>query len=181
MNKNSDHIINEELARRYQSGDKEALKELIRRFNSSLVTKIYSQTRNRESVEDIVQECWYAIINNLDEIKFQIGFEAWAMNIARNKAIDWIREQQKVRKRRQLLTDYKDVSAKDENGELRLTQLQEIRARMVLLPQAQRIIVELFYKDNLSLIEISEILNISKGTVKSRLFAARERLKRLIN
>tara|TARA_R110002096_G_scaffold153285_6_gene316990 strand:+ start:4605 stop:5147 length:543 start_codon:yes stop_codon:yes gene_type:complete len=180
MHKHTDHIINEELARRYQSGDKEALKELIKRFNSALAAKVYAHTRDKDSLNDIIQECWYAIINNLDEVKFQIGFEAWAFNIGRNKAVDWIRRQQLQRNKLAEILDEQSVATDDTNDDREL-QIREMKASMNLLPEPQKIILELFYKDNLSLTEVSEVLGISKGTVKSRLFTAREQLKKLIH
>lgn len=181
MKINPDHIINEELARKYQSGDKDALKELIRRFNAQLTAKIYYHTKNRDSAKDIAQECWYVIINNLADIKFQIGFEAWALNIARNKSIDWIRAQQRERKGISEVISENENFISEEAEEMLEFQILEMRACMSLLPQAQKIILELFYKENLSLTEISEVLGISKGTVKSRLFTAREHLKKLIH
>lgn len=180
MDKNSDHIINEALARRYQSGDKEALKELIRRFNPRLQSKIYYQTKNRDSINDIAQECWYAIIHNLEDVKFQVGFEAWALNIARNKAVDWIRIQQKERKT-QTGSDTELQNIQEEENEIRNMQINELKRGMALISQAQRIVLELFYLENLSLKEISAVLGISIGTVKSRLFNAREQLKKIIN
>ncbi|MEP1150760.1 MAG: sigma-70 family RNA polymerase sigma factor [Balneola sp.] len=180
MSKRANHIINEELARSYQSGERDALKELIRRFNPILTSKVYKHTRDIESLDDIVQECWYAIINNLHEVRFQVGFEAWALNIGRNKAVDWIRDQQKQRKKLSGVRREEEIFAK-EKEEVRDQQIREIKACMNLLPESQKIILELFYKDNFSLAEVSEILGISKGTVKSRLFTAREHLKKIIH
>jgi RNA polymerase sigma-70 factor (ECF subfamily) len=180
MNNRNDHIINEELARRYQAGDREALKELIKRFNSSLNLKVYTHTRDKDSLNDIVQDCWYVIINNLEEIKFQVGFEAWALNIARNKAIDWIRSQQVRRKTFKSIRQEERVNFIEADDEREL-KIQEMKACMSKLPESQKIILELFYKENLTLAEISEALGISRGTVKSRLFTAREQLKKLIH
>lgn len=177
MNNRSNHILNESLARKYQSGDKEALKELIRRFNPQLRSKIYYHTRSRDSVHDISQDCWYAIITKLEEVKFQIGFEAWALNIARNKAIDWIRHQQKERNRKSDSEQENSSSIQIEESNPRIN---ELRKSMNLLSDAQRIVLELFYVDNLSIKEISSVLGISSGTVKSRLFNAREYLKKTI-
>jgi len=177
MNNRSNHILNESLARKYQSGDKEALKELIRRFNPQLRSKIYYHTRSRDSVHDISQDCWYAIITKLEEVKFQIGFEAWALNIARNKAIDWIRHQQKERNRKSDSEQENSSSIQIEESNPRIN---ELRKNMNLLSDAQRIVLELFYVDNLSIKEISSVLGISSGTVKSRLFNAREYLKKTI-
>lgn len=180
MNNRSNHILNESLAREYQSGDREALKELIRRFNPQLKSKIYYHTRNKESVQDISQDCWYAIITKLEEVKFQVGFEAWALNIARNKAIDWIRQQQRDRNRKQDSEQENSSSVKMEESNSRDSRINELRKSMNLLSDAQRIVLELFYVENLSIKEISNVLRISSGTVKSRLYTAREYLKKTI-
>lgn len=67
-----------------------------------------------------------------------------------------------------------------EADDIQELQIQEVKACLKLLPESQKIILELFYKENLSLSEISDILDISVGTVKSRLFTAREHLKKII-
>ena len=181
MRNEKEHILIEVLARKSQSGDREALKELIKRFNKALSYKVFHHTRDKYSLEDIVQECWYSIINNLSEVKFQIGFEAWALNIARNKAVDWIRSQQKARKIISSSEFVKVESTVDfEEEDLLETRKQEVRNSIKLIPQTQQIILELFYKENLKISEIAEVLEISKGTVKSRLFNAREHLKNII-
>tara|TARA_R110001599_G_scaffold69410_3_gene195391 strand:+ start:166863 stop:167408 length:546 start_codon:yes stop_codon:yes gene_type:complete len=180
MNNRSNHILNESLAREYQSGDKEALKELIMRFNPQLRSKIYYHTRSRDSVHDISQDCWYAIIMKLEEVKFQVGFEAWALNIARNKAIDWIRHQQKDRKGKSDSDQVHSSSVQVEESDLIDTRVTELRKSMNLISDTQRIVLELFYVDNLSIKEISSVLGISSGTVKSRLYTAREYLKKTI-
>ena len=180
MNNRSNHILNESLARKYQSGDREALKDLIRRFNPQLRSKIYYHTRNKYSVHDISQDCWYVIITKLEELKFQVGFEAWALNIARNKSIDWIRHQQKERNRKSDSEQENSSSDQVEENDLRDARINEIRKSMNLISDAQRIVLELFYVENLSIKEISIVLGISSGTVKSRLYTAREYLKKTI-
>ena len=180
MNNRSNHILNESIARKYQSGDREALKDLIRRFNPQLRSKIYYHTRNKDSVHDISQDCWYVIITKLEEVKFQVGFEAWALNIARNKSIDWIRHQQKERNRKSDSEQENSSSDQVEENDLRDARINEIRKSMNLISDAQRIVLELFYVENLSIKEISIVLGISSGTVKSRLYTAREYLKKTI-
>ncbi len=180
MDRSSDHNKYEALARSYQSGSREALKELIRTFNPQIESKIYFHTKDKDSVRDISQECWYVIINNLEKVKFQIGFEAWALNIARNKSVDWIRNQQKERRNRIVSENEIEDSINREEKSIQELRINELKLGMQLLSNAQRIILELFYVENLSLSEIAEVLEISAGTVKSRLFYAREQLKKII-
>ena len=180
MKNRSEHILNEALARRVQSGEKEALKELIRRFNPRLQSKIYYHTRNKDSVHDIAQDCWYAIIPKMEEVKFQVGFEAWALNIARNKAIDWIRQQQRERSQKMDPNQENSSVSEEELTHGTDAKIIQLRKSMSLLSDAQRIVLELFYVDNLSIHEIAKVLEISAGTVKSRLYTAREYLKKTI-
>ncbi len=181
MNAITNHRVYEVLARKSQSGDSKALEELILTFNPVLSSKIFYHTRDKDSLKDLCQECWYAIIDNIQTVKFQVGFEAWALNIARNKAIDWIRLQQKNRERERTAADIEE-SVDVETPELsKQKQIRQLRISIALLPDAQRIVLDLFYKENLSINEIAEVLNISAGTVKSRLFHAREHLKEIIS
>ena len=56
--------------------------------------------------------------------------------------------------------------------------LKRIRVEIEQLPESQKIVLKLFYLENLSISEVSGVLGISEGTVKSRLFTARESLKK---
>ncbi len=183
MSQHAEHIINDYLVDKYQDGDKDSLKILIRQFNPSLQKQIYAQTRDKESLDDLVQESWYAIISGLKEVQIRISFEVWALSIARRKAIDWIRQQQRVRKKTQEI--YIEEKEKVLPSETELDVILERKARLRIaideLPQTQRIVLTMFYLENYSVQEISEVLRISSGTVKSRLFNAREHLKEILN
>lgn len=178
-----EHILNDYLVAKYQEGDKESLKILIRQFNPSLERQIYAQTRDKGSLEDLVQESWYAIISGLSALTIRISFDVWALSIARRKAIDWIRQQQAARKKAQevyLFEQNSQVSAEDELDVI-LDRKAKVRMAIEGLPQTQRIVLSMFYLENHSVNEISEILEISAGTVKSRLYNAREHLKEIFN
>ena len=183
MRKEEKHILNDYLVAKYQSGDEEALKLIIRQFHPRLKQQIFAQTGDQSSLDDLVQESWYAIIRGLSSVNLQISFEVWALSIARRKAIDWIREQQKSRQKAQLILQ--EEKAKSVNEEEVLDIILERKARLkqaiIKLPHSQRIVLTMFYLENYSVKEISEILSISGGTVKSRLFTAREHLKEIFN
>jgi len=176
MKDDSEHIINEKLVRRYLNGDEESLKLLIKRFHPKLKGVVYRQIHQKEPVDDIVQESWYAIINNLAELKHQIGFEAWALTIARRKAIDWIREQQLSRRKMEDLRQEPEGN-QEEQADENSRKLSEISRKIQELPRAQQMVLIMFYKDNLTIKEIAKVLDVSAGTVKSRLFHGREFLK----
>lgn len=162
----------------YQSGDEDALKQLIRLTHPKMEKVICSSIRKKSAAEDLVQECWYAIIPQLKTLKIEISFQAWALSIAKRKAIDWIRTQQKQRK----INERSDIEADDsielESQDTMHEKLKKVRVEIEQLPESQKIVLKLFYLENLSLKEVSGVLGISEGTVKSRLFTARESLKK---
>lgn len=183
MRQKSEHILNDYLVVRYQQGDKKSLKILIRQFNPSLEKQIYAQTRDKDSLDDLVQDCWYAIISGLSTVNIRISFEVWALSIARRKAIDWIRAQQSARKKATNMYVLEQIESFSKEDDLDIILERKARIKMALneLPQSQRIVLKMFYLENYSIKEVSEILEISTGTVKSRLFNAREHLKKIIN
>jgi RNA polymerase sigma factor (sigma-70 family) len=181
MNSETEHTMNNILVHRYQNGEDRALKLLVSRFHPVMIRAICYHTSDRDFAEDIAQECWYIIINKLHGLKLTISFNAWALTIVRRKSIDWIRDQQKARRNAESLTaaaasDEEDGSNENNNDKI----LEILQAGIWQLPPTQRIVLTMFYLENYSLLEISSILEISKGTVKSRLFYARENLKEII-
>ncbi|NBC27807.1 MAG: sigma-70 family RNA polymerase sigma factor [Bacteroidetes bacterium] len=182
MDRKSNHIDTDTLLHKYQQGDRNALKLLIKRFHQTLLKTIRYTTNSQSAAEDIAQECWYAIVQQLDKLEIKINFDAWALTIARRKSIDWIREQQRERKyARQLQMEANAESdVQNETSEQTTVLLLKIQNGILQLPPTQRIVLNMFYLDNLSLKEISQHLDIPEGTIKSRLFTARESLKEIL-
>jgi RNA polymerase sigma-70 factor (ECF subfamily) len=101
--------------------------------------------------------------------------------IARRKAIDWIRGQQQSRKRTQTMRAETKAKSEMNQTEYETDRQMQFDIAMQQLPATQKMVLNMFYQEHLSLKEISEVLNITEGTVKSRLFYAREKLKNIIN
>ena len=174
------NISNESLVAQYQQGNRDALKLLIKRFHYKFISMIHYYTNSRTPAEDLAQECWIDIIQKLPELNLKVSFEAWTHTIVKRRSVDWIREQQRMRKRVQVL---KDESARIEEVDDCIQpadEMESIRAGLMDLPATQRMVLRMFYLDNLNLHEISDVLDIPEGTVKSRLYHAREKLKSII-
>ena len=180
MNPGNENNVNNVLVYRYQNGEDEALKLLIKRFHPVMVRTIVYYTRNCSAVDDIVQDCWYSIIEKLSGLDLQISFDAWALTIAKRKAIDWIRKQQRMRTQAVALHDANLPDVENNETGSEAERLEKIRTGIRLLSPSPRIVLEMFYLENLSLKKISDVLDIPEGTVKSRLFHARENLKKTI-
>lgn len=162
----------------YQSGNKIALSELVKRWHKTFCNKAYWLVKDKDVAKDIAQDSWKTIMFKLPNLKESKKFGGWATRIVYNKSLDWIRLKSKERAQNQTYYheqhNFESVVSDDELVKIKL--LQAIKS----LPNIQQIVIRLFYVEDYSLKEISEILRISVGTTKSRLFHAREKLKQIL-
>ncbi len=171
MNNRSDKILDELLVLQAQDGDNKSLAILVKRWHKKLVAYCYKQTSDMEVSKDLVQESWQAIIKGIRTLKDPAKFRVWAFRIVHNKVVSWIRVVQKERRMEQDVINETDLAIEEEPD------FGPIRRAVSQLPENQKIILTLFYHHNYSVQEIAEILKLSKGTVKSRLFYARQKVK----
>ncbi len=171
MNNRSDHILDELLVLQAQDGDAKSLTILVTRWHKKLVAYCYHQTNDLEVSKDLVQECWQAILKGIGSLKDPAKFRVWAFRIVHNKAISWIRSVQRERAMEEEVL-YEANQRKVDDPDY-----APLRRAVNRLPADQKTTLTLFYHHDYSLKEISEILNVSIGTVKSRLFNARQKLK----
>lgn len=164
------------LLEQYNCGHKGALAVLVKRWHGKLCKQAYWYTKDYEASKDIAQESWETVLEKAGSIKDSKKFGSWVMSIVTNKSIDWIRKQKRTKAELELRrTNFKAVEndGSNDNSEVTKSVLKEIQK----LPENHQIVLKLFYLESCSLKQISRLLNISKGTVKSRLFYAREKLK----
>jgi RNA polymerase sigma-70 factor (ECF subfamily) len=163
------------LVLRCQDGEAEALAELVSRWHRPLWRHAYRLTGREEAAWEVAQEAWLSIVRGLRRLDDPARFRPWAYRIVTHKASDWIRKHQRMRQRRRGLDTQMPAAAdvKDDQP------LEDLHAALRRLGARQRVILSLRYLEELSVAEIAAILSIPAGTVKSRLHAAREELKRI--
>jgi len=159
----------------YQSGNKKALATLVKRWHKKFCTKAFYIVKDADEAKDVAQDSWRTIIGKLGTIKNPQKFSGWAMRIVHTKSIDVLRKRQKDLKGNNSLTYYS--LEEDEPYDERTALKRNLYNAILELPTNQQQVIKLFYTEELSLNEISKLLNIKAGTVKSRLFHAREKLK----
>ena len=118
------------------------------------------------------------IINRISTLKDPSFFGIWTLSIVSNKSVDWIRKQQKMRNHKEEFLKFQD-----QNNELMdhsNSKMMNLNSEIQKLSEKQQIVLKMFYIENYSISEIGSILSVSSGTVKSRLFNAREQLKKYI-
>jgi len=180
MEKNQKNISSDSLVAQYQQGNSDALKLLIKRFHPGFISSISYYTNSNMSADDLAQECWIDIIQKLPELDLKISFEAWAHVIVKRRSVDWIREQQRMRKRAQILKNESETKPGISIDAEQDGAMEKVQTGILKLSATQRIVLRMFYLENLDIREISDVLDVPEGTIKSRLFHARENLKSII-
>lgn len=164
----------------FQSGDKNALNKLVKKWHKTFCEKAYWLVKDADVAKDIAQDSWSVIIRKIDALKNPERFGSWALRIVCNNAIDWLNINKRQQKHKEQIKYEQEVissqSLKEDVSNIKQKLLESYKK----LPKHQQVIIKLFYTENYSLKEICLILNISVGTAKSRLFHGREKLKQLL-
>lgn len=176
-------VLDELLVLRAQDGDARALSVLARRWHDRLLVHACRLTGEREGGRDVVQEAWVAIVRGLPRLDDAARFPAWAYRIVGNKSRDWIRARQRLRSRAERLAREPspapvELELDADDGEAEGLRL---RAELRRLDPDHRVVLSLFYLEGFKVRQIAAALDLPSGTVKSRLFHARERLRRALN
>jgi len=176
-----------ELVARARRGDLAAYDELIKRYQERIYATIYHMTSNHEDANDLAQESFLKAYQALKSFKGGSSFYTWLYRIAVNKTINFLKQ----RKNRQHMSlndiDFQAehdpdlvalVSDKTPRREAGLTELQEkLNAALLKLSEPHRLVVILHDVQGLSHEEIAKVMECNIGTVRSRLFYARQQLQ----
>jgi RNA polymerase sigma-70 factor (ECF subfamily) len=175
-----------DLLDRSARGDKAALDELFRRYRAVAYRVAYRLLGNEADALDAVQDAFIKVLTHLDRFRGHSSFKTWLLRIVSNAALDVGRQ-----RRRDGWTDRpvglavarwvgpEDRPAPDadlERADLR----RIIDAALARLPAAQRQTFVLHVDGQMPYREVAEALGISIGTVMSRLFYARQKLKTIL-
>ncbi len=172
MKDNLSKIEDQLLVMAARDGDAEAIKELVGRWQKKLWRYVHRRTSNSQATWDITQQCWLEIIRGIRKLNDPACFKAWVYRIATNKSIDWLNNKSKER---HIELDSIGIDRHQNEDGLRVKEL------LHKLKDESMTVLSLYYFEELSVTEISIALNVKRGTVKSRLFTAREELKELWN
>jgi RNA polymerase sigma-70 factor (ECF subfamily) len=164
------NIENELLVLEAQDGNTKSMEILVSRWQKKLWRHVFNMTYNRPATWDITQQCWLDIIKNIRKLNDPACFKAWIYRIATNKSRDWLKKKNKYQ---HICLDSVQLSCEQKQDEL------FIREIVKRLNHNSRVVMSLYYFEQLNISEISIALRIPKGTVKSRLFKARQELKNL--
>lgn len=175
------------LIKKVKKGDHQAFADLVDCYKNSVYSICLRMVGNREEAEDISQEAFIRAYNNISKFDSDRKFSTWLFRIATNLSIDSLR-----RKKPSISLDAEipgteglalntllpgNTAAPDEQI-VRAETEQWIQKEIGALPDKYRSAVVLKYVEDLSLKEISEIMGLPVGTVKTRVHRGREMLRR---
>lgn len=160
------------LVLRCREGDASACAELVDRYEPMMLGNALEKLENREEAFDAVQDSWVSIFGQLDRLNFPEAFKAWANTIAVRKCVRIIRKNERQRNLVEKSLVPEEHSADNEAGWSQQT-VDLLEEATGDLPSDQRSVIELYYFDDLSVVEIAEKESIPEGTVQSRLYYGR--------
>jgi RNA polymerase sigma-70 factor (ECF subfamily) len=169
-----ERVLDEYLAASARLGDRQALALLARRWERRLLGHAFRLCGEADLAGDIVQDAWLDIARSIGRLDDTAAFPAWALRIVTRRAADAIR---RARRRRAGLAAFAAEPVAAEAPAPESAPSGRLSAALAALPPEQRAALALFYRDELSIPEIAAALAVPEGTVKTRLKAARDRLR----
>jgi len=170
-------------------GKQYAFKALMDRYQPGIFKMIYQIIKNREETEDLVQETFLKAFKSLESYNNKYAFSTWLYKIAFNHSIDTIRKRKlktfSIDKpikfsKGEITHEIKDESFSPDKNLLYKESIDNILEQIESLPEKYKRALVLRHQEDYSYEDISKILKIPIGTVKARIFRAREMLKKKI-
>jgi RNA polymerase sigma-70 factor (ECF subfamily) len=167
------------------SGREDGFEELVRRYQRPIAAYVYRMVGDYEAALDLTQEVFIKVYNSLRRYRSEFKFSTWIYKIAHNSAVDHLRRRggREQALQREFDGEQYDLPIESrrpspEQESEREERREEIERVVRELPAAYKELVVLRHSHDLSYDEIAEVTGLPLGTVKNRLFRAREVMRR---
>ena len=174
----------DKLIRKAASGDQDAITELYELTYSSVYKTVKSMIADEDTVLDIVQDSFIKGFQSLDQLDAPENFRAWMKRIATNKAKDYLKKKKPILFTDMENEDGEEIDFRDDCLEHcpeevldRKETTRLMNEILATLSEEQRIVIGMFYYEEMSVREIAETLGCSENTVKSRLNYGRKKVE----
>src|SRR5271170_4143089 len=177
----------ETLVRRTQNGDTRAFDLLWQKYSPRIYSLIYNMTSNHEDSNDLLQEVFAKAFRSITGFRGKSSFYTWIHSIAVNMTINFLK---KRGRRFQMSLDDVDLNIQNDKEFIELTASsspvreadlselqQKLNEALQKLSPEHRAVVTMFDIQGMPHAEISRILGVSEGTIRSRLFYAHRQLQ----
>jgi RNA polymerase sigma-70 factor (ECF subfamily) len=163
------------LVRRCQRGERAAFEELFRQFQPRLRYYVRRLDAVGDHADDLLQEIWFKVVRRIGLLKDRKAFVAWLYTIARNEVYGRARAKDPFV---ELTDEHLEGAAEDADPVFTNEDTTRVHEALQRLKARHREILTLSFLEDLSHRQIAEILGISAGTVKSRVYYAKHSLRK---
>jgi RNA polymerase sigma-70 factor (ECF subfamily) len=157
-----------------RAGSSDAFGELVDRYRAPVVRLAYRLTRDPDEAKDIAQDAFLRAYRRLGDFHPDRPFSRWLFVIARNASLDALRRR---RRASNLSVEEPLPEPSPEDEAMRRSDADSVHRALGGLPDKYRIVLELYYIDELRYREIADVLDIPIGTVKTYISRAKRRLR----
>jgi RNA polymerase sigma-70 factor, ECF subfamily len=168
------------------AGQAAGFEELVRRYQRPITSYVYRMLGDYESSLDVTQEVFIKVYNSLHKYSFDYKFSTWIYRIAHNASVDHMRRNSVTPQSLEMENadgsfemQLESRAASPEQDRERSEWRTEIEAVVRCLPAVYRDLILLRHSRDLSYDEIAEVTGLPLGTVKNRLFRAREMMREM--
>lgn len=177
MQRGLNQALDEYLVLSAQAGDRDALSRLAARWTPKLLAFAARTLGNAEAAKDVVQETWEGALRTLRSLDDPARFPAWIYSIAARRCTDALRSKYRGKRLADAVAHETEARDVEIDADAETGARIDLAQALARLPSEQRIAVSLFFGDDMSVAEIAAVTGVPLGTVKSRLFAARQTLR----
>ena len=173
------HLYQELLVIRARRGDSAAFEELVHALETSLFYYVRRLVVSEEDAWDILQEVWVKAYRNLGSLRETNRFRVWLYSISHKTAMS---HQRGVYRKRNVIEDTPiPENAEDLNDRPSPEDAERVHAALDRIELPFREVLTLHFLEDLSVEETAQVIGVPAGTVKSRLYYAKQALKKLLN
>ena len=178
MIRDARQVLTEWLVLEVQRGSERAFTELHDLWRGDLRRLALVRVEQPDAADEVLTEVWLAIARGIAKLDDPACFPRWAFQIVQRRSADWVRRRQVERRRLERLAAAEQLAPAPASDDGTTDEVAAMRAAIRRLAPEQQELLHLFYELGRSIAEIADVLELPPGTVKSRLFAIRETLKR---
>ena len=172
-------LTDQEIINKIRAGDEYSYSLLVNRYKSFVFTVAIRLLKIREDAEEVAQDTFCSAFKCLDSFRGDCRFSTWLYRITYRKSIDQLRRRERQRSNEAVVID-ENIHPGFVDKEMERMDLQArkriVKSAIARLPDEDALLITLFYLNEQTLAEISEVMDLPINTLKVRLFRSRKRL-----
>ncbi len=178
MGKDKEAIYNQLLVLRCRQGHQQAWEELVCRWEKPLLYYIRRMVDNEQEAWQILQETWLYVVKGIDTLKYPEYLPKWLYGICHKKILTYYRKHHREMQSQEEISN--GHPSCDLAFDIQFENVEAVHWGLGQIKPVFREVLTLFFLQDLSIDEIAEVLAVPAGTVKSRLYYARQELCKIL-